>query len=278
MPDRSVTPAVVLGCYAHGGLAAARTLGRLGVPVHCVDADWATPAFFSAYCRERVRWNLHDSPSAQTLDVLRALGKRIGRPAVLIPTGDAGAIFVADHADQLRDSFLFPDISPDLIRSLCSKEEMYHLARKHGVATPETAFPKSRSDVLAYLETARFPILIKPISGALPGRPAPQIAKIENEKDLLARYDALEDPASPNLMLQEFVPGGDDFDLDLQRIFRSDRRLRARAHGPQDPQLSGGLRTGVIGTLPLQPLCRGDHDPLHARDRISRLPRRRLSA
>jgi predicted ATP-grasp superfamily ATP-dependent carboligase len=28
--------------------------------------------------------------------------------------------------------------------------------------------------------------------------------------ELLARYDALEDPAQPNLMLQEYIPGGED--------------------------------------------------------------------
>jgi hypothetical protein len=33
------TPAVVLGCFRHGGLAIVRSLGGLGVPVYAVHAD-----------------------------------------------------------------------------------------------------------------------------------------------------------------------------------------------------------------------------------------------
>jgi hypothetical protein len=39
---------------------------------------------------------------------LAALGHRIGRPAVLIATDDAAAIFLAEHGDDLRGRFLFP--------------------------------------------------------------------------------------------------------------------------------------------------------------------------
>ena len=33
---------------------------------------------------------------------------------------------------------------------------------------------------------------------------------VRNAAELLERYDAIEDPAEPNLMLQEYIPGGDD--------------------------------------------------------------------
>ena len=34
--------------------------------------------------------------------------------------------------------------------------------------------------------------------------------RVSNAAELLRKYDALEDPAEPNLMLQEYIPGGDD--------------------------------------------------------------------
>jgi D-aspartate ligase len=210
VPDEPDSPAVILGCYAHGGLAVARSLGRLGVPVYCVDADWATPAFFSRYCRGRARWDLPNATQEQTLDMLHALGKRIGRPAILIPTGDMGAIFVADHASDLRERYFFPDVDPALVRKLCSKREMSRLATAHGVATPAAVFPKSRADVLDYMDVAQFPIIIKPIFGNIAGRVVKPIVRFETRDALLAYYDANEDTSRPNLMLQEFIPGGDD--------------------------------------------------------------------
>jgi predicted ATP-grasp superfamily ATP-dependent carboligase len=129
---------------------------------------------------------------------------------VLIPTSDIGSIFVADHADQLSDQFIFPRPAARLIRSLCSKKEMYHLARKCDVSTPETSFPQSRDDVLRYAEAARFPVLLKPIYNQRPGRALQTMTRVETVQTLLERYDAIEDPLLPNLMLQEYIPGRDD--------------------------------------------------------------------
>ena len=46
-------PVVILRSGHHGGLGIVRSLGRLGVPVYCVDTDWWEPASSSRYCRGR---------------------------------------------------------------------------------------------------------------------------------------------------------------------------------------------------------------------------------
>ena len=60
------TPAVVLGCFRHGGLAIVRSLGRLGVPVYAVHAERWTPAFFSKYCRKGFLWELNSAPAEES--------------------------------------------------------------------------------------------------------------------------------------------------------------------------------------------------------------------
>ena len=57
-----------------------------------------------------------------------------------------------------------PNMCPQLIRELSSKEGMYRLAKKHGVPTPEAAFPKSRQDVLEFVSSATFPVMVKGFS------------------------------------------------------------------------------------------------------------------
>ena len=45
---------VVLGSGHHGGLAIARSLGRLGIPVYSADVHWWETGFSSRYCHGRV--------------------------------------------------------------------------------------------------------------------------------------------------------------------------------------------------------------------------------
>ncbi len=105
----------------HGGLGVIRGLGRLGVPVYGVHRGCWAPAASSRYLSGRWYWR----PCQEDAERVRAgqlqLARRIGRPAVLIPTDDAGAIFLADQGDGLRPWFLFPEPSRDLPRRLACK-------------------------------------------------------------------------------------------------------------------------------------------------------------
>jgi predicted ATP-grasp superfamily ATP-dependent carboligase len=138
------------------------------------------------------------------------IGRKIGRRAILIPTTDDGVVFVADHADALKEQFMFPDQNAALVHSLCSKKEMYNLAKKFRVPTPEAAFPQSKEDVLRFLQNATFPIMMKPIYSWGSKQKLPSKAVLHTERELTEKYDAIEDPEEPNLMLQEYVPGRDE--------------------------------------------------------------------
>lgn len=208
------TPAVVLVCHHHVGLGIVRSLGRLGVPCYGVDADRFSPALWSKYCRGRLILDLHNASPDKSLRLLGRFGAGIGRRSVLIPTSDAAATFVGNHAEALRRWFIFPDVDPSLVRQLCNKQEMYHLARQFGVATPETVFPRSRVEAVEFCRTASFPILIKPILHKVPAfHPSMKrwrMRLVSTPEELLRSYDDYETPAAPNVMLQEYIPGGDD--------------------------------------------------------------------
>lgn len=205
------TPAVVLFSARHGGLGITRSLGRMGVPVYNVDGDKLVPAFKSRYSKGRFRWDVEDGPAQESLECLAKVAKKIGRRAVLIPSSDATAMFVAENEQELSEWFEFPKPGAALVQELASKREMYFLAKKLGIPTAETAFPQSRAEVLAYLETARFPVMLKGIFGKrLEASAGKRMFIVRSREDLLRMYDAHEDPAEPNFMLQEYIPGGDD--------------------------------------------------------------------
>jgi D-aspartate ligase len=206
-----ITTPVVVVVGQLGGLAIMRSLGALGIALYCVDGDPNAPALRSRYCREPVVLAFDEATPKPYLDGLLALGRRIGRRAILIPTSDETTQFVADHRDALREQYLFQDNSPELIRSLASKREMFGLATQHGVPTPQTMFPKNVSDVEQYAATGRFPVMLKGIYGnRLAARTRKKMVIVNSAAELLAEYREMEDPDAPNLMLQEYIPGGDD--------------------------------------------------------------------
>lgn len=204
------TPVVVVNCKL-GALAIMRSLGRLGVPVYGVDPDPRSPAMLSRYCRERFVFGLDERDPDRFLERLGEVGRRLGRPAILIPTSDETAQFVVDHAGALSQWFIFPRNDPGMISRLVSKKGMYELALKHGIPTPVTLFPRSLEEVKAFLPRITFPVMLKGIFGnRLQSQGKDKMVVVHSRAELIQKYRAMEDPEMPNLMLQEYIPGDDD--------------------------------------------------------------------
>jgi D-aspartate ligase len=93
--------------FHHGALGIVRTLGRLDVPVYGVQEDRWAPVARSRYLREKLPW-MDAGAGKQNLPRLLKLGRTLGGRAILIPTDDVGSIFVAEHAQALRECYRFP--------------------------------------------------------------------------------------------------------------------------------------------------------------------------
>jgi D-aspartate ligase len=88
---------------------------------------------------------------------------------------------------------------------------MHFLARAHGVPTPDVTFPKDVEDVERFAASATFPVMLKGIEGhRLKRRTGATMFIVERPADLAPLYRQMEDPAAPNLMLQEYIPGGEN--------------------------------------------------------------------
>ncbi|HEX9537476.1 MAG TPA: hypothetical protein VGA04_04790 [Streptosporangiaceae bacterium] len=205
------TPAVVLkfdpNVMHHGGLGAIRSLGRLGVPVYGVhEGPWA-PAANSRYLQGRLFWPPPGDHSERIHTGLMQLAQRIGRPSVLITTDDAGAIFLAEHGDSLREWFLFPAPPADLPRRLAGKYSMYELCRKLNVPSPQATVPSSLDEARDFASRAGFPVIAKLTTPWSHGGALRSTSIIHAAAELDEAYRACE-RASAGLMLQEYIPGG----------------------------------------------------------------------
>ena len=208
------TPAVVLIAspepLLHGAMGVVRSLGRLGIPVYVASDGRPMPTDRSRYLAGSFTVVHDQAEPARWVEELARVGRSLGRRAVLVPIDDLGALAVNDHADRLAEWFLLPRPDPGLARTLASKRELHLLCRRLGVPSPETVFPQDRRDVLGFLERARPPVVVKAIDPLLlyqrPGARSVMVA--HSRRELLDIYDRMEVPERPNLMLQEYIPGG----------------------------------------------------------------------
>jgi len=195
----------------HGTLGIARSLGRLGTDVYGIDADIAQPAFRSRYFAGAFEWDLDGRPACETVIFLCERAKAIGQRPLLIPTSDETALMVAENADALSENFVFANQDAKLITKLVSKQHNYELARSAGIPVPETLFPTSIDEVRRFSDITPYPLMVKGINGAkLAQRTGRKMEFAHSKDELLKLYVEMEDPDEPNLMLQEYIPGGDD--------------------------------------------------------------------
>jgi len=188
-----------------------RSLGSHRIALYGVDAERNAPGFASRYCRGKFIKHLNQTNTKEYLDLVLSIGAGLKVKSILIPTSDELSVFVAEYAVELGRYFIFPENNPQLIKTLISKEGMYGLAKKHGVPTAETLFPKSIDDVVAYAGEVTFPVMLKGIHGnRLQLRTGKKMVIVHSKEELLGHYKILEDPDMPNLMIQEYIPGGDD--------------------------------------------------------------------
>jgi D-aspartate ligase len=211
--DTSV-PALVLkvGTYPlhHSGLGVVRSLGRLGVPVYGVYEERFAPAAVSRHLSGRFVWHCDAGDPDRFLDGMAMMGERLGRPTVLIPTDDLGAILISEHGSTLSRWFRFPQPPPGLAHLLASKKGLYELCNKLGVPSPQVSFPISRRDVEEFAATASFPVVAKVIEAWLVAEIAglKSTTIVHHPEGLLDLYQKLEGGPAGNLMLQEYIPRG----------------------------------------------------------------------
>ncbi|MFF4572137.1 ATP-grasp domain-containing protein [Streptomyces sp. NPDC001410] len=224
--DRDVPGLIVkFGDYPvhHGGVGAIRSLGRLGVPMYAITEDAHTPAAASRYLKRAFVWPTTGAEDpGRLVEGLQRIGRRIGRPTVLVPTDEEAAVLIAEHQDELAGLFLFPRVDPALPRRLASKQGLHELCAEHGIASPSAAFPESYDEIVAFADTARFPMVAKNRE-AFVRRSRPAVngtTRIATREGLLTL--ARDWGEQPGVILQEYLPREEAEDWIVHACFDAD--------------------------------------------------------
>jgi predicted ATP-grasp superfamily ATP-dependent carboligase len=251
--ENTSVPVVVLVSSQHGGVGIIRSLGREGIPVYGVHQDSWEPAAFSRFLRRVFRWDFSSAPEADSLSFLRDVARQIGRQPLLVPTSDTTALFVAENAAVLEREYLFSTPSAEVVRCFVSKLQTFDLCRKLRIPTAETASPQSREEVVNFAQTVGFPLVVKGEYGEFLGRTGTRlrVEMVAGENELLDVFHLNAATGRPGIILQEYIPGGDDAIWMFNGYFNDQSRCLFGATGRklrQFPPHRGSTSLGMCAT------------------------------
>ena len=206
---RTAPPAVVVGLDSITGLQTARILADRSVEVHGVVADRRHWGARTNACVEVV-----ESPLAGPglVAALTLLGRRLDRPAVLLPCSDAAVDTVSRHRDQLADEgYLLALSDHPVVELLMDKVRFARYAEEQDLPLPRTELLTDRSDAGAVAASIGYPCVLKP-PYKTPAWLAHTSAKgftVEDPRAFLEVYRRVEHWV-PFLLAQEWIPGTED--------------------------------------------------------------------
>ncbi|MET7801447.1 ATP-grasp domain-containing protein [Streptomyces decoyicus] len=199
--------------FHHGTLGAIRSLGRAGIEVHAVAESARGPVGRSRHLHRMYELPAGPVAHAGLLELLRSVSEGIGRPAVLIPLDDRGAIAAARLAGRLLGRYLLPAQPAGLPERLADKAELARLCRELDLPHPATALPASAQQAadaagelgLPLVAKWSRPWLLTPSAGL-------RSTTLVRTRDDARRLYELTERAGSALLLQRRLPGGPDTD------------------------------------------------------------------
>jgi D-aspartate ligase len=240
----ALPPALVCEVGWVNGLGAVRALGRAGVPTIALDhRPWAL-GFRSRYALPLIAPDpLPDEDGF--IELLLELADLLGRPAPIFPTHDEHLNSLARRAEDLGDRYLSPFPSWDVLEPLQSKRHQIATAEKLGLGAPATAHPRSADEARAAAREIGFPVFVKPSDNIVFKRLHKRQAFVcETQADLDSAF-ALTSEYEP--MVQEFIPGGDEWLWTLGAYVAADGRPLATFSGRKLRQTSENMGSCRVG-------------------------------
>ncbi len=208
-------PFLLTAADHYGTLAAARCLGRAGIPVAMADRKRIAPAVWSRYVTRRARCPRIEETESFVAWLLAFGSRHPGH--VLYPTNDDLAFVLSLHRDALAERFLvaFPPLH--VVYPLLDKSRLYPLAREVGFDVPRTIAPADTAEAERLARDLGGPLVLKPRTQALlRGHPKgvrldkpAEVGPAYREFERSLRYSAsvlLHDPAAARPLVQEYLP------------------------------------------------------------------------
>jgi D-aspartate ligase len=198
--------AIVVG-GDHPGLAIARSLGRLDIPVYIIE-DRPCISSWSRYVKRVIR--VEDILDEQkTVDAVLEAGRRHDlRGWILYPTRDETVAAFARHRAKLAEFYRVTTGKWDSVQWAWDKNKTYELAQSLGIPCPKTFNPRDRDELPSLY--SHLPLAIKPaIKENFFYATGAKAWRADNPDQLHRLYErAATQIKAEEILIQEIIQGG----------------------------------------------------------------------
>ena len=207
MPADGLPPVVLLGGDSNA-LSIARSLAGLGVKVYALSEPGSTVRY-----SRRCRWvNIAGGADLEHAWAAFLLGPDSDHlaGAVVLACCDAGIQVIAHHREALLGRFRLDESEPAAQLRMLDKLGTYRQALAAGVPTPRFWIAENRGQLESLRHELVFPLVVKPrLAHRAKKTFRNKHARVESFEELLSVFEA-ERAAAVDVLLMEWIPGGDD--------------------------------------------------------------------
>jgi D-aspartate ligase len=224
---QSCAPAIVLACSGadEGPLNVVRALGENGIPSILVAESRRTPAEASRFVMRTVFVPELTTRSGALVSAVRQIAQNQRSRPVLFPTADPDLLMASRMAAELDSCCHLIAPPHQIVSALSDKACFADLARRLNLDVPQTVVPTSDSSFLALASTLRLPVVVKPSKPQSWQRAEIRLivgnAKavlVTSMRELETLYTGIAE-FTHDMVLQEYVPGGDPEHFDVHTYF-----------------------------------------------------------
>ncbi|MFT3912516.1 MAG: hypothetical protein QM704_00075 [Anaeromyxobacteraceae bacterium] len=179
-------PFLLTSATYYGTLAAARALGRAGIPVVLADGALIAHTRWSRHVTRRERL-----PRGRGRPRCSSGSSRIGRAApgmVLYPTSDDLAWLFAAHRHRLAEHYRLLSPPVDVVYGFLNKRRLHDLCLEAGLEAPVTHFPADVAEVERLAHRLTYPVMVKPQRGRIFFDTKVKGRRVDHPGELVAAY------------------------------------------------------------------------------------------
>jgi D-aspartate ligase len=231
-PRLDYRPAVLVMNMHYTGLGVARALASLPADVWGLSYDSTFIGNASRYCK----FARYPNPAAEpvaALEFLMKFASRFDGPPLLVPTRDLDLEFLLEHRAALESRYLLPMPASPVIEQALDKSRLFAVARSIGMLCPQEVHVAGPADLRDAVEQLALPCIVKPRvasrwrQGAIFEAVGRRKVVVFDRWDDLRRFYEIIAPIDPEILIQEYIPGGDrNLEIFGSYVSRQDNSVR----------------------------------------------------
>lgn len=198
--------AVVLG-VVDTGYGIIRSLSMADVPIIGFEKDFSVPEAHTRLCEEIIKYENHQ----HLLSLLVNLSHKLSEKPALFFTSDPLVMFFSENRDVLSQYYRFHLPEKSVVVNLMEKQKFQKCAVRHNSMIPRTVYINNYAEISHALEYLIPPYIVKPYTKSQTWKDAGLEKGIifKNKETCNNNMHELF-KIENNLILQEYIAGGDD--------------------------------------------------------------------